>query len=110
MSLFPPKKAASFDFKEVGYEKGEWVARITIKRPHNYNAYSTPTRAIVPAANELRMGNNRSAFSTRKCNDSDLAECLAMMAKQSQVTGNKTSMAPPSVMPVLATFSIVQLA
>ena len=42
MSLFPPQKAESFDFKEVQYEKRDWVARVTINRPHNYNAYSTP--------------------------------------------------------------------
>ncbi len=29
------------DFKEVIYEKGEWIARITINRPFAYNAYST---------------------------------------------------------------------
>jgi enoyl-CoA hydratase/carnithine racemase len=29
------------DFKEIFYEKDNWVARITINRPHNYNAYST---------------------------------------------------------------------
>ncbi len=42
MSLFPAQKAESFDFKEVQYEKRDWVARVTINRPHNYNAYSTP--------------------------------------------------------------------
>jgi enoyl-CoA hydratase/carnithine racemase len=29
------------DFKEIFYEKKDWVARITINRPYNYNAYST---------------------------------------------------------------------
>lgn len=29
------------DFEEICYEKGEWVAHITINRPHAYNAYST---------------------------------------------------------------------
>ncbi len=29
------------DFKEILYEKRAWVARITINRPHVYNAYST---------------------------------------------------------------------
>ncbi|UCC31778.1 MAG: enoyl-CoA hydratase/isomerase family protein, partial [Phycisphaerales bacterium] len=42
MSLFPARNAESFDFKEVQYEKRDWVARVTINRPHNYNAYSTP--------------------------------------------------------------------
>ncbi len=29
------------DFQEILYEKSDWVARITINRPFNYNAYST---------------------------------------------------------------------
>src|SRR3990170_7021185 len=29
------------DFQEIFYEKGDWVARITINRPHVYNSYST---------------------------------------------------------------------
>lgn len=42
MRLFEPRPAESYDFKEVVYEKKDWVARITINRPFNYNAYSTP--------------------------------------------------------------------
>ncbi len=42
MSHFEPKPAESYDFREVLYEKGDWVARITINRPQAYNAYSTP--------------------------------------------------------------------
>ena len=42
MTHFESKPADAFGFKEVLYEKGDWVARITINRPHNYNAYSTP--------------------------------------------------------------------
>jgi enoyl-CoA hydratase/carnithine racemase len=42
MSHFEPKPADSYDFQEVLYEKGDWVARITINRPQAYNAYSTP--------------------------------------------------------------------
>jgi len=42
MSMFPPRDADSFDFKEVRYQKSEWTARVTINRPHNFNAYSTP--------------------------------------------------------------------
>ncbi len=41
MRYFETKPAESFGFKEVLYQKGDWVARITINRPHNYNAYST---------------------------------------------------------------------
>jgi len=28
-------------FEEISYSKADWIARITIKRPHAYNAYST---------------------------------------------------------------------
>jgi len=42
MSLFPARKPESYGFKEVQYEKGDMIAKITINRPFNYNAYSTP--------------------------------------------------------------------
>lgn len=42
MGLFETKPAEKHDFKEVIYEKKDWVARVMINRPHNYNAYSTP--------------------------------------------------------------------
>jgi len=42
MSTFPSRDPASFDFREVQYEKRDWTARITINRPQAYNAYSTP--------------------------------------------------------------------
>ena len=32
MSLFPTRKAESFDFKEVQYEKGDWVASCPVRR------------------------------------------------------------------------------
>ena len=47
MSMFPSQAAASFHFEEVDCEKSGWVARITIKRPHNHNAYSTPAADVV---------------------------------------------------------------
>jgi 6-oxocyclohex-1-ene-1-carbonyl-CoA hydrolase len=50
MSMFPVRDAETFEFKEVGYEKKDWVARITIQRPHNYNAYSTPALQELAAA------------------------------------------------------------
>jgi len=42
MDVFKPKKPEEFKFKEILYEKRDWVARVTINRPQNYNAYSTP--------------------------------------------------------------------
>ncbi len=38
---FAARPADSFDFKEIIYEKKDWVARVTINRPNVYNAYST---------------------------------------------------------------------
>jgi len=42
MRAFETRPAEDFEFSEVLYEKRDWVARITINRPFNYNAYSTP--------------------------------------------------------------------
>ncbi len=41
MSRFVGRPAESFDFKEIIYEKKDWVAKVTINRPQAYNAYST---------------------------------------------------------------------
>ncbi len=41
MRTFESRPAEDFAFQEVLYEKRDWVARITINRPFNYNAYST---------------------------------------------------------------------
>ncbi len=41
MPKFEPRPAESYDFREIRYEKADWVARVTLNRPHNYNAYST---------------------------------------------------------------------
>jgi enoyl-CoA hydratase/carnithine racemase len=41
MSVFAPRPAGSFSFREVLYGKSAGVARITINRPDRYNAYST---------------------------------------------------------------------
>lgn len=40
--FFPSRAADTLDLTEVSYEKSGFCARITINRPHNYNAYSTP--------------------------------------------------------------------
>ncbi len=42
MGHFESRPADEFGFREILYEKSDWVARITINRPFNYNAYSTP--------------------------------------------------------------------
>ena len=44
------------DFKEIIYEKSNWVARITINRPHVYNSYSTS------ALEELATAFRQAAF------------------------------------------------
>lgn len=41
MRYFKTKPADEFGFQDILYEKGDWVARITLNRPFNYNAYST---------------------------------------------------------------------
>ena len=38
---FASRSPASFGFREVLYDKADGIARITINRPHNFNAYST---------------------------------------------------------------------
>jgi 6-oxocyclohex-1-ene-1-carbonyl-CoA hydrolase len=50
MSMFPPRDAEALGLKEVRYEKEDWVARVTINRPHNFNAYSTPALQELAAA------------------------------------------------------------
>lgn len=41
MSHFESKAADSYGFREILYSKENWVATVTINRPHHYNAYST---------------------------------------------------------------------
>ena len=50
MSLYPTRDAAELGFEDVLYEKSGRVARVTINRPHNYNAYSTPALQELAAA------------------------------------------------------------
>ncbi|MFQ5883511.1 MAG: enoyl-CoA hydratase/isomerase family protein [Thermoplasmata archaeon] len=40
MGNFEPKPAEEFDFKDIIYEKKDYVAKVTINRPQVYNAYS----------------------------------------------------------------------
>ncbi|HEY5729055.1 MAG TPA: enoyl-CoA hydratase-related protein [Anaerolineales bacterium] len=49
-------KEQKTDFKEIIYEKGNWVARITINRPQVYNSYSTN------ALEELAIGFRQASF------------------------------------------------
>ncbi|MEW6365888.1 MAG: enoyl-CoA hydratase/isomerase family protein [Acidobacteriota bacterium] len=46
------KSPEALAFKEVLYEKKDWIARITINRPERYNAYSTP--ALIELATAFR--------------------------------------------------------
>lgn len=50
MPRFDGKPVESFDFKEIIYEKKDWVATVTINRPHVYNSYSTLTLQEMTAA------------------------------------------------------------
>lgn len=50
MSLFPARDEADFDFRDIAYHKEGWIARITLQRPHNHNAYSTPALQELAAA------------------------------------------------------------
>jgi naphthoate synthase len=50
MSLFPSQRAEDFGFEEVTYKKDGRIAYITINRPFNYNAYSTPALQDLEAA------------------------------------------------------------
>jgi enoyl-CoA hydratase/carnithine racemase len=45
-----PVLPQSASFAEILYEKRDWVARITINRPHQYNAYSTEALAELASA------------------------------------------------------------
>lgn len=50
MSAFEVRSPEEFDFKEIIYEKKDWVAKITINRPNVYNAYSILTLEEMTAA------------------------------------------------------------
>lgn len=47
---FSPRESDSFAFEETEYSKQDGVARITINRPKNYNAYSTLTLEEIATA------------------------------------------------------------
>jgi enoyl-CoA hydratase/carnithine racemase len=50
MRVFESRPAASFEFREILYEKRDRIARITINRPDRYNAYSTTALEELAAA------------------------------------------------------------
>lgn len=50
MRAFESRDPASFGFTEVLYRKADWVATVTINRPHNHNAYSTQALRELAAA------------------------------------------------------------
>jgi enoyl-CoA hydratase/carnithine racemase len=47
---FSPRESDSFAFAEIEYSKHDGIARITINRPKNYNAYSTQTLEEIATA------------------------------------------------------------
>ncbi len=61
MKYFASKEAAGFGFKDILYEKKDWVGRITINRPESFNCYTTSTlqeliTAIDDASNDDQVG------------------------------------------------------
>ncbi|MFQ5501784.1 MAG: enoyl-CoA hydratase/isomerase family protein, partial [Phycisphaerae bacterium] len=75
MSAFESREADEFEFRDIHYEKDGWIARITLNRPHNYNAYSTAALQELAAAFQdaswddrvavvVFTGAGQSAFST----------------------------------------------
>jgi 1,4-dihydroxy-2-naphthoyl-CoA synthase len=38
--IFRGRPVEDFDFKEILYDKKDWVATITLNRPESYNAYT----------------------------------------------------------------------
>ena len=61
MAYFESTPASAFGFRDILYDKGDMVARITINRPDAYNAYTTDTlreliRAFEDAADDDAVG------------------------------------------------------
>ncbi len=50
INKFPARPADDFQFQEIQYHKGDWIARVTINRPEVYNAYTTRTVQELMAA------------------------------------------------------------
>lgn len=61
MEHFASRPATDFAFRDILYEKGDMIARVTINRPESYNAYTTDTLreliiAFDDAANDDAVG------------------------------------------------------
>ena len=50
MDYFASKPTEGFHFKDILYEKKDWVARVTINRPESFNCYTTGTLQELTAA------------------------------------------------------------
>ncbi len=50
MGMFESRHPETFGFREILYDKKDWVATVTLNRPHNYNAYSTGALRELAAA------------------------------------------------------------
>jgi enoyl-CoA hydratase/carnithine racemase len=65
VNYFEPKSAEQYGFKEILYEKGDMIAKITINRPHNFNAYNTPAlKELATAFTDIFTGAGDKAFCT----------------------------------------------
>ncbi|MDO8502496.1 MAG: enoyl-CoA hydratase/isomerase family protein [Gemmatimonadaceae bacterium] len=59
MNYFAPKEAAGFGFKDILYEKKDWVGRITINRPESFNCYTTATlQELITAIDDASTDDN----------------------------------------------------
>src|SRR5674476_365839 len=59
MNYFAPKEAAGFGFKDILYEKKDWVGRITINRPESFNCYTTSTlQELITAIDDASADDN----------------------------------------------------
>jgi enoyl-CoA hydratase/carnithine racemase len=61
MEYFASRQPGDFQFKDILYEKKDWVARVTINRPESFNCYTTGTlvelaTAIEDASFDDRVG------------------------------------------------------
>lgn len=61
MEYFASRQPGDFHFKDILYEKKDWVARVTINRPESFNCYTTGTlqeltTAIDDASFDDRVG------------------------------------------------------